>query len=45
MMVKLLHLLWFSASLLWRSTDAAIGPVGDLVIRNAVISPDGFDRS
>ncbi|KAF8229613.1 laccase [Tricholoma matsutake] len=44
-MVKLLHLLWFSASLLWRSTDAAIGPVGDLVIRNAVISPDGFDRS
>jgi hypothetical protein len=31
--------------LLARQADAAIGPVTDLRITNAVISPDGFNRS
>jgi iron transport multicopper oxidase len=44
-MLKVVHLLCVSALLLLRTSNAAIGPVADLTIRNRDISPDGFLRS
>jgi hypothetical protein len=31
--------------ILARQADAAIGPITDLQITNAVVAPDGFNRS
>jgi hypothetical protein len=44
-MLKTVYLLYILVFFLWQSTNAAIGPVANLVLTNAVISPDGFSRS